>query len=452
MSAKQNTNSSIYVFGNSFASLAAISKLREKNLDFIWVHQGTNIEGIWRGISYKDRILDLGMINFELDVRHPNPSSDLSTYSQYTINDCARFSSVVSDFISKDLELKQLPQIKVFENGNLYPDHLISNNFSDLIRFSSSSILGTSIPEYLHPSKKYSIKGRDNLINISYLDYVENFFGKKTARDLFLIWADHLIGTNVSLSNTYRHRAAWLPLPYPETIQAAIAGEPIEDYSYNFHYPSDVTFSEYANKTFLKLFEDSFIQKIDFNTLEKSELRQILNSNSNVFWGGKLDLFLSEVEEQDIFEVTKYRNLIDIDVYEIQLISTFNEYVVLNNDPVDESWYRITIIPNVVFEGNRRIAVIESRGSKVDFLATQHFQSLGINIDSHVKSIKGIPVFLTLDGQQYINYENWYQFFTLKYQNVEFGGGSSFAYSATFSDQIIQGVKFSEKVSDNDKQ
>jgi hypothetical protein len=60
-------------------------------------------------------------------------------------------------------------------------------------------------------------------------------------------------------------------------------------------------------------------------------------------------------------------------------------------------------------------------------------------------------VFLTLDGEHYAQYEEWHKFLTFKYQNIDFGGGSSFAYSATFSDQIIQGVKFSEKVNKNDK-
>ena len=391
------------------------------------------------------------MINFELDVRHPNPSSDLSTYSQYLINDCARFSKFVSDFISTDVELKQLPRIKVFERGNLYPDHLISNDFSGLERFSFLSNQATTMPELLHPSKKYSIKGKENLTNISYLDYVERFFGEEIARNLFLNWADRLIGANVSLTNTYRHRAAWLPLPYPETIQAAIAGKPIGDYSYNFHYPVEATFSEYANKIFFELFEDSRIKKIQLNALEKDEIKQILDSDSNIFWGSKLDLFLTTVEEQKSFGLTEFRNLIDIDVYEIQLKSSFNEYVVLNNDPIDENWYRITIAPNVILEGNRQIAVIESRASKVDFMATQHFQLLGIRIESHVKSLKGIPVFLTLDGKQYTQYEEWHKFLTFKYKDIDFGGGSSFAYSATFSDQIIQGVKFSEKVNKNDK-
>jgi hypothetical protein len=451
MSSKTNIKSSIFVFGNSFASLVAISKLRERNVDFVWVHDGTSVEGIWKGISHKDRILDLGMINFELDVRHPNPSTDLSTYSQYLINDCARFSKFVSDFISTEVELKQLPRIKVFEDGNLYPDHLISNDFSGLERFSFLANTKIAMPDFLHPSRKYSFKGKESLANISYLDYVERFFGKEIARNLFLNWADRLIGANVSLANTYRHRAAWLPLPYPETIQAAIAGKSIGDYSYNFHYPAEVTFSEYANKVFLELFEDSRINRIDLNALEKDEIRQILDSASDIFWGSKIDLFLSTVEEQNNFSLTKFRNLIDIEVYEVQLPRTFSEYVILNNDPVDENWYRITIVPNVILEGNRQIVVIESRESKVDFMATQHFQVLGIRIDSHIKSFKGIPVFLTLDGEHYAQYEEWHKFLTFKYQNIDFGGGSSFAYSATFSDQIIQGVKFSEKVNKNDK-
>ena len=36
------------------------------------------------------------------------------------------------------------------------------------------------------------------------------------------------------------------------------------------------------------------------------------------------------------------------------------------------------------------------------------------------------------------------------YMNIDFGGNSSFAYSATFSDQVIQGMRFARKVIEND--
>ena len=112
---------------------------------------------------------------------------------------------------------------------------------------------------------------------------------------------------------------------------------------------------------------------------------------------------------------------------------------------MDNNWYRITIVPNVVLELNRYIAVIESKHSNLDFMSAQHFHQLGINIILHVKSFKGLPVFLTLDGNNYLKYENWHKSHVAKYDNIEFGGSSSFAYSATFSDQIIQGLRFSGK-------
>jgi hypothetical protein len=85
----------------------------------------------------------------------------------------------------------------------------------------------------------------------------------------------------------------------------------------------------------------------------------------------------------------------------------------------------------------------------VDLKASQHFTGLGVKIDTLVKSIKGIPVFLTLDGKQYKEYEEWHISLSAKYPNVNFGGASSFAYSATFSDQVVQGIMFSGKVSKN---
>ena len=96
-----------FVFGNSLASIVAVSKLRKAEIDFLWVQDGPKVEGIWRGIEYKNRILDLGMINFEIDVHHPNPSSNLSTYTQYSVNDCAKFIHFVLEFISEYIEIKK---------------------------------------------------------------------------------------------------------------------------------------------------------------------------------------------------------------------------------------------------------------------------------------------------------------------------------------------------------
>ena len=129
-SGSQPIASPIYVFGNTFGSIVAVSELNKAKEEFLWVQDGYNVDGVWRGLSYKDRILDLGMINFELDVRHPESSADLGTYSQYQINDCARFSDYILDFIAQYTAIKELPKIMIYENNELYNDHLLSNNFS----------------------------------------------------------------------------------------------------------------------------------------------------------------------------------------------------------------------------------------------------------------------------------------------------------------------------------
>lgn len=438
-----------YIFGNSIASVVAVAKLRKAGKLFLWVQEGFDIEGVWKGINHKNRILDVGMINFETDVRHPESSLDLKTYSQYAINDCARFSNYVLDFISDFTSIKQLPKIKIFENKKLHPDHLISNDFSQLNRYGLIPPKNTITPEEDHPSQKYTAEGKQLLLSSSYDSYVKKCYGEDIAKQLFLNWAKKLVGEKVSATNTYRHRAIWSPLPYPETIEVALAGMLEKDLTYTFHYPTNETFSECINRVFFSLNNDQDIHKMDLKEIEDEDLKNILNSNSNIFWGGKIKTFMSIVGNNNFYDINKFRNLINIDIFEAELTEISDNYVILNNDEIDDNWYRLTVLPNVVVEKNRQILIVESRKTEIDFFTSQYFLDLGIKIDSHVKSLKGVPVFLTLNGRQYQEYETWHNSLINKYTNIDFGGGSSFAYSATFSDQVVQGMKFHGKVYEN---
>ncbi len=452
MTIKSNSQpiaSPIYVFGNTFGSMVAVSELKKAKKEFLWVQDGCNVDGVWRGLSYNDRILDLGMINFEFDVRHPEPAADLTTYSQYQINDCARFSDYVLDFINQHTSIKELPKIMICENGKIYNDHLLSNNFSQLSRFQKLNRGEIENPLEMHPSKKYTAKGKEMLLDISYEEYVKKYFGDTLGHSLFLSWASKLVGKNVANANTFRHRAAWLPLPYPETIYEAVSESAKEDHSYSFHYPTEITFSEFVNFVFTELNNDPEIKKIQSSELNDGDLKQILVSDSVIFWGSKLEAFLKVNEQYSMYELEEFRNRINVDVYEVILETGFEGYVYLNNDLEDDDWYRLTVLPNVVFDDGLQIAIVESRESKNELLYSDFFAKLGIKLVNCIKSIRGIPVFLTLNGEQYRKYESWHQLLSNDFPNLTFGGGASFAYAATFSDQIVQGLNFARKVSED---
>lgn len=438
-------DSQIYVFGNSLASIVAASELAKEKKDFLWIQDGLNVEGIWRGFNHKNRILDLGMINFEFDVRHPDSFADLETYSQYEINDCARFSDCVLKYVKQYSDVKVLPKILIYENNSTYHDHLLSNDFSHLERFKDLAISESEAPFGMHPSRKYSSTGKELLLDIPYGEYVKKYFGLEIAENLFLPWAHKLIGDNIENANTFRHRAAWLPLPYPETIFESLSGDLVNDYAYSFHYPTECTFSEFVNRIFEGLNKDHSIKKFQVSNLSAQELKTILNSDSKIFWGSKLEAFLRINDHYPRHEITEFRNLVNIDIYEVQPGTGFSGYVFLNNDVTDTTWYRLTVLPNVVLEGGLQIAIVESRDLKHQLHDSDYFSNLGIKIKTHVKSLHRVPVFLTLNGEQHRNYESWHKLLIDDFASINFGGGASFAYSATFSDQVIQGIRFVRK-------
>lgn len=443
------THFDCFVFGNSIASIAAISQLKKLGKTFLWIQDGLEVDGIWRGIKYRDRILDLGMINFEIDVRHPMNNDDLSTYSQYQINDCARFSNHVLNFILEFTSIKELPDILIFEKDELYPDHLISNNFQNLARFAPLGLKDIDIPPEFHPINKYRNSGKEALLDISYSTYVKKYFGDELADKLFLNWANKLLKDNVNECNAFRHRAAWLPLPYRETIHNAINMKLETDLTYKFHYPSYSTFSEFTNYAYSIMELDPDVQRVQLADLGDNKVKQILESNYKTFFGGKMEKLLKIVDFKNIFPIHEYRNNISIKIYEIEILENFNRYVILNNDLDDNSWYRLTLIPNVKFDNNHHILAIESKDSQTEFEEDQYFMSLGIKIIRLVKCFENIPVFLSLSGKQYRSYEKWHSSVVSQFKNVTFGGGSAFAFAASFSDQIVQGYKFARKELEN---
>jgi hypothetical protein len=440
-----NTNESAVIVGNSIASLVSISELKRTQKKIIWIQDGMEVQGIWRGFQYEGRIVDLGMINLELDLRHPDQSQDILTYDQYSINHCAKFVNEISNFVESLTQIKELPDIFIFENGNYYQDHLISNNFSDLKRFQRLTTRFENISDGFHPKLKYDHGYQKNFIQTSYGDYVSRVYGRELSELLFLNWGRKLIGERINEINTLRHRAAWMPLPYPETIYDAIMNEQTLSKSYKFHYPKHVTFSEMVRDLFNNLNNDVSITKIPIQSLDQSSFEDLFNSRNQVLWASKLEKFLELVRYDEEYKVSNFRSLISIAIFEVEFVDSLEKYVVLNNDSVENAWYRFTLVPNIILKNNRRIMVIESAGDHVEIDHELFFHQTSIKLKKKIKSFQSIPALLTLNGSKYENYREWHSNLVSSFPNVELVGNSAFAYSSTFNDQVVQGLKFASK-------
>ena len=434
------------VVGNSVASLASIVQLKKSGKDLIWIQDGNQVDGVWRGFRFEGRTVDLGMINLEFDVRHPNNSHELMDYDQYSINDCARFINLVIEFFEELTPIKTLSKIKIFENDELYADHLISNDFSDLKRFGGMRVDPFSPLRQLHPSLKYLKQNQKLFLDISYQEYILRVYGSELGGKLFLNWAEKLIGNRICEMNALRHRAAWLPLPYPETIYGAITSKESPDLSYKFHYPKELTISEVVNGLFDRLNQDNGIEKVQLNKLGISEFKSMVETASNVLWAARIDRFLESVKYEEMYSINNFRNSVHIKLFEVEVKEEEGLYAVLNNDPMNSTWYRFTLIPNVRLLSNNRILAVEYTGQHFDFNHAQSFMGLGLRIIKIIKAFESIPAFLVLDSSNYEKYLLWHQKLTKKFPSVDLAGNSSFGYASSLSDQIIQGLKFARKV------
>jgi hypothetical protein len=438
------------IIGNSVASLVGVLELRRLGRDVVWIQDGTALDGIWRGFQYEGRTIDLGMINLELDLKHPNVSENLMTYDPYAINDCARFIHSISEFLKTITPIKELPKIQVFEHGKFFSDHLISNDFSDLVRYKEFAVKPKNPPESLHPRFKYSKEGQKTFAGLGYGDYVSIVYGDTLGKLLFLNWGRNLIGERVMFTNTLRHRAAWLPLPYPETIRTAASGKDHGYLSSKFHYPEHSTLSEMLCGLFDQLNNDESISKFQMKSMSRSMIEAFLRSKSLTLWGSKMETFLELIGYDVRFPVSRHRKTVNIDLYEVQVPEENNLYSVLNNDPTVLAWYRITLIPNVTLSNGNQVLVVESSEKFPEFDPIDFFKPFGLNIVKKIKSFEKIPAFLTLDYVDYESYKDWHMKITETFPTIELAGGSAFGYSATLNDQIVQGLKFVKQLNSNE--
>jgi hypothetical protein len=431
------------VVGNSLASLTLIDQLEAKE-GILWLQDGDKPSGIWSGFKYKNRILDMAMINFEFDLFMNDIQKPIQSYNQFKINDCGRFIDRIKKYILEKISVEQLPEIKIYSDEGIIQDFLFSNNLSDLKTHLVSSrvpikIIGEEIK--LHPKYKYDESLTNDFLKMTLDDYVSIFYGASIRNSIYERWGKRLVGDSYYKIPTLRHRTIWLPLYYPETINRVIK---LGDYlsPTRFYYPKNGTVSEFINSLFIENTKSEGVEKADL-ILYESEIRKVIEKgDAPIVWGSTMTRFF------EIMKIKKNplnfleRGLIDITYYECEIseLVSFN-YVLLNLSSFDSSWYRLTIMPNISIEDTKKVISIERRSEFSEINYDVLLFKLGFISVAKIKTLKEIPAFIIINEKENKELMESYDKIINQYPNVKFVGNSAYSFASTFNDQIVQSLE-----------
>ena len=105
------------VVGNSLASFVAARKLLDSGIKFDWFADSNHLKGVWGGFEFEGEFIDIGMVNFELDLSPHIDECLIDNYDPFLVNSCANFLDGVKEWLSSIDTLTTLPPIKVISGG-----------------------------------------------------------------------------------------------------------------------------------------------------------------------------------------------------------------------------------------------------------------------------------------------------------------------------------------------
>ncbi|MEP6873417.1 MAG: hypothetical protein ABI887_03560 [Burkholderiales bacterium] len=220
----------VLLIGNSLALLVAANELARRRRAVTLLTDGKPLGGHFAGMQIEGHAFDIGMVMLEKPLREAGEATP-ADYRPETRNDWTRFSAEVHDWFDAQLPLRRTPTPTVQVEGRRGPDYLIANRL-DLLRDAAAatpSPLPRSDPRHAvhkttgstYDTLSYAGAAAVNHSDDWHARYVEPYVRK-------------LLGVSSGDFLARFHRTGWVPLYYPETLGAALRGEPTPLSEYPF--------------------------------------------------------------------------------------------------------------------------------------------------------------------------------------------------------------------------
>lgn len=221
--------------GNNLAMLVAAIELAKRGRSLTLLADKRPLGGHFAGIEIEGHHFDIGMVMLEMH-ESSGGAADLRSYNPSLRNDWTRFGDIAGKWLGQQVELRRVPTPACLFERRVVPDFLISNRLDALdgAHVQPPNTLPKSDPR--HPSNKNVASAYDHLsygeaaaLNHGvalHARYIEPFVRKLTG------------GSSADFLARY-HRAVWVPLFYPETLERALRGQPTGLTEYPFWTTSE---------------------------------------------------------------------------------------------------------------------------------------------------------------------------------------------------------------------
>lgn len=437
----------IYVVGNSVAALSAVATISQRE-EVTWLQKPGRKGGVFGGIEIDGISCDIGMLNFELGAATNRKTNSVVEYDRQRINDCANFSQIIDDFVSQFCKRIPLQEPKMLFSGELIPDFLYGHRLDVLDQFGESVSVAIDnyepdLFELFHPRNKYN--GDPSFEKLSYQYISARLLGSQVIDEIINPWLNKTIGESASNLPAFKHRAAWAPLYWPESIINSNRNS-VNDIglSASFSYPEIGSFSSliremYAmielsdrvrvvlsDKTFTAIMFDA-LAAIDCEKVVACEPLSIGGAGSTGVAGGPP------------------KSSVDLHYLEVGIGSALDDIYVVNSCEEHIPWYRVSVSDGRINSNSIKVCLESKSGTFAGQPSIEELQlsELGISMGNCtiVGSFLNTPALNLVDNEWDLQYEADLMQVKTNYPNISFIGGAGGRWGNTFSDQIIQGIK-----------
>ncbi len=221
------------IAGNNLAALVAAVELAERGIPPTVLTDGRTLGGHFAGMQVNGDAYDLGMVLLE-KLPSTERGAQLATYRSEVRNDWTRFGDLAASWLDEQLSLRRAPTPQCLLDSRLWPDYLIAN------RLDAFANAGVAAPDWLdrsdprHAGQKNFGAAYDNL---SYSEAARLNHGHAVHDHYVEPFVRKLLNVSSAEMLARYHRAAWVPLFYPQTLSEALRGEPVRLPEYTFWVP-----------------------------------------------------------------------------------------------------------------------------------------------------------------------------------------------------------------------
>lgn len=206
------------LIGNGLALLVAALELARQGQPVTLLTDDKPLGGHFAGLQIGGYDFDIGMVLLE-ECRTTAPGADLRSYDPAVRNDWTRFGDLASAWIRDQVDLVRARTPECLVEGRQVPDYLISNRLDGLAGGPSPPPLSRGDPR--HAVHKCRPGAYDTL---TYAQAAACNHGEAWHQRFIEPFVLKVFGVGSSQFLARFHRAAWVPLYYPETIELAASG------------------------------------------------------------------------------------------------------------------------------------------------------------------------------------------------------------------------------------